>query len=187
MTIEFRFNFEKTLQAAAFLLSQEKDRRMSSLRLLKLLYVADREMLAATGKTITGDHAVAMKNGPVLSKTYNLILGQSPRADHWSPHIRRDGYKVELVTDPGKKRLSRGETGKLLELTERYRSVDDWALSESTHDFAEWKDTFPGGNAAAPIPWEAVLQAQGRGDLVAEVERDASDAAFFDRLFGGQP
>lgn len=39
---------------------------MSYLRMLKLLYLADRESLKETGHTITGDRVVAMEHGPVL-------------------------------------------------------------------------------------------------------------------------
>ena len=63
----FRFDFDKTLQAAGVLLSLDGD-RMEQIRLLELLYIADRELLAETGRTITGDRAVAMRHGPVLSQ-----------------------------------------------------------------------------------------------------------------------
>ena len=68
--MKFRFNFAKTLQASAVLLRRD-DKRMSRLRLLKLLYFADRELLVAKVRTITGDSVVAMKYGPVLSQTYD--------------------------------------------------------------------------------------------------------------------
>ena len=51
--MHFRFNFEKTLQAAGVLMSSDGD-RMEHMRLLKLMYIADREMLAETGSPITG-------------------------------------------------------------------------------------------------------------------------------------
>ena len=50
----FRFDYDKALQAAGVLLSLDGD-RMERIRLLKLLYIADRELLAETGRTITGD------------------------------------------------------------------------------------------------------------------------------------
>jgi uncharacterized phage-associated protein len=64
--MNFRFHFDRTLQASAYLLHLRKG-RMSQLRLLKLLYIADREWLAESGYPITGDHARALKNGPVLT------------------------------------------------------------------------------------------------------------------------
>ncbi len=40
-----QFNFEKALQASAVLLNTAQSKRMSYLRLLKLLYIANRESL----------------------------------------------------------------------------------------------------------------------------------------------
>jgi uncharacterized phage-associated protein len=77
--MHLRFHFEKSLQAAGVLLHLEGG-RMPYMRLLKLLYIADREMLAETAKPVTGDRAYAMKNGPVLSHVYALIKGESSRA-----------------------------------------------------------------------------------------------------------
>ena len=59
------------------LLGYERARRMNYMRLLKLLYLAVREFLLKTGHTITGDHAGAMKRGPVSSQVYDLIRGLS--------------------------------------------------------------------------------------------------------------
>jgi uncharacterized phage-associated protein len=70
----FRFDFEKTLQAAGILLSLD-GLRMDRIRLLKLLYIVDRELLVQAGRPLTGDVAVAMNYGPVLSRVYDLIRG----------------------------------------------------------------------------------------------------------------
>ena len=74
--MQLRFNFEKSLQAAGVLLQLEEG-RMPYLRLLKLLYIADRELLAESAASLTGDRAYAMKHGPVLSHVYSLIKGES--------------------------------------------------------------------------------------------------------------
>src|SRR6516162_8534668 len=160
--MNFRFNFDKALQAAGVLLSLDGD-RMEQIRLLKLLYIADRELLVETGKTITGDRAVAMRHGPVLSQVYDLVRGESSSAGEWGRSIRTVNHAVELRKDPGRGELSRGEIEKLTEVTDRYRHVDDWALSEATHDFEEWSKNFT-EEAVAPIPWRDVLAAQGKED-----------------------
>lgn len=73
----FRFNIAKGDRASAVLLKTEPAHRMGRLRLLKLLYIADREALTERARPITGDSPVAMDNGPVLSNTYDLIKGQN--------------------------------------------------------------------------------------------------------------
>jgi uncharacterized phage-associated protein len=182
--MQFCFHLNRALQAASVLLEYEKSRRMSTMRLLKLLYVADRESLAEMGRPITGDHAVAMKRGPVLSHVYALIRGQAARAGEWDRFIHTDRYEVELVADPGRGELSKAEVAKLLAVSQRYRDLDEWELSDVTHGFAEWKTHFPGGNGMGDIPWEDALAAQGRGEWAAAVERDEADRRFFDQLFG---
>src|SRR5688572_14417051 len=77
-------NLAKTVQATAVLLQAAPGERMSYMRLLKLLYLADRRMMRETGSPITFDRVVAMKHGPVLSETYSLIKGEHPDAGVWS-------------------------------------------------------------------------------------------------------
>ena len=89
--MNFRFHFERALQASAYLLRLD-GKRMGYLRLLKLLYIADREWLAETGESITGDRAYAMKYGPVLSNIYDLIKGNGSRAGEWDDYIHTEGY-----------------------------------------------------------------------------------------------
>ena len=50
----FRFRSLKTTQGAALLLALD-GRSMDRMRLLKLLYIADRELLAESGGMLTGD------------------------------------------------------------------------------------------------------------------------------------
>jgi uncharacterized phage-associated protein len=178
----FRFDFHKTLQASGVLLGLDAN-RMAYFRLLKLLYVADRELLAETARTITGDEAVALKNGPVLSRVYDLIKGVAPKSQEWSQYIRTTHYSVELEQDPGRGKLSKGEIEKLTEVTERFRTMDDWELSEYTHEFPEWKQHHEPG-ASTPIPWQEMLEAQGKAELVEIVERNEAARQYLDSLFG---
>lgn len=92
------------------------------------------------GHTITGDHAGAMKRGPVSSQVYDLIRGLSSRAGDWGRLIRTERYEVELVAETGRGELSKGEVQTLLEVSERYRDLDEWSLSDETH---EWQLAIP--------------------------------------------
>ena len=179
--MHFRFNFERALQASAYLLRLD-GKRMGYLRLLKLLYIADREWLAETGESITGDRAYAMKYGPVLSSLYDLVKGSGSRAGEWDDYIHTEGYAVELVSDPGRGELSKGIVHKLAEVTKRYAELDDWELSERTHEFREWSDHFRG--ETSPIPWRDILAAQGKPEMIAVVERDEAARQTLDEIFG---
>lgn len=61
--MEFIFDEHKATQAAAYLLRRGGG-RMRYMKLIKLLYLADRTALIETGSPITGDRFVAMKLVP---------------------------------------------------------------------------------------------------------------------------
>lgn len=57
------FSVTKVIQASAILLKASDTSRISWLRLLKLLYIADRDSIQQTGQSITEDCYVAMDQG----------------------------------------------------------------------------------------------------------------------------
>jgi len=178
------FNFLKTLQASAVLLESERGRQMSYLRLLKLLYLAERALLATTAIPLTGDNPVAMKKGPVLSQAYATIKGETSRSGEWETFIHREGRHVELIKDPGRGKLSKREIRKLQELSEQFRFVDDWSLVEETHKLPEWKKAFKGDDTITPFSWEQVLEEAGRADLIPLAKKRAADRQVLNEVFG---
>ncbi|MFP4053166.1 MAG: Panacea domain-containing protein [Phycisphaerae bacterium] len=179
----FPFSFTKTLQAVATLLRREKGQSMSYMRALKLLYIADRESLAETGRTISGDKVIAMKQGPVLSRLLDLIKGKDILAPKWDEYIEKEGYRITLAADPGNGMLCRYDIDKLEEVCARYREQDEWELVDITHTFPEWKKNHP-GESSRPIPLQDILEAVGRSDQAEAIERDAKAARSLARLFG---
>src|SRR5438132_11862522 len=139
--MHFCFSAKKAMQAASAVLRTEETRRMPYLRLLKLLYIADRESIRDTGRPITGDQAIAMKYGPVLQGVYNLIRNTHYESPRWSRFFQTSGYQIKMIKDPGVGMLSRYELEKLREVVERYAAIDDFDLAEATHGFEEWKST----------------------------------------------
>lgn len=181
--MSFHFHIRKAMQAIGVLLRFERSRRMNSMRLLKLLYIADRESLRETGRPITGGHVVAMKRGPVLSGVYDLIRGQHLETPHWEQFVRKDRYEIELIGEVGVGELSRYEIGKLEEISKRYADCDEWDMVWLTHEFPEWRRNDP-GNASRPIPLEHILEAVGRIDDMASIVQDEKDRMAFERVFG---
>jgi uncharacterized phage-associated protein len=180
----FQFNIDKTIQAIATLLHFHGTKEMSYLRILKLLYIADRESLKETGRPITGDHVVAMEHGPVLSGVFDLIKGEHRAWKVWSEYLKKNGYRIEMTNDPGNGRLSKYEIGKLRDLAERYADKNEWDMVEIAHTFEEWKRNNP-GKSSKPIPLEHILEAVGRAGDKDAIEQDARDQAAFDRFFAG--
>ena len=71
------FNEQRVAQMAAYLLGRARG-HTKYLKLMKLLYLADRESMKRHGHPISGDRYVSMEHGPVLSHTLNLPRPPSP-------------------------------------------------------------------------------------------------------------
>lgn len=158
---------------------------MNYTRLLKLLYLAERESIRETAQPITGDHVYALKNGPVLSRTYDCIKGDDPAAATWSQAIRRSGdWDVELSAAPSMTRLSEFEVQLLRRVAEKFRGFDVWELVEHTHTLPEWQKNAPPPNTRNFISPGDILSALGWGEEVDDILEEARYHAHFDRLLG---
>ena len=93
---------------------------------------------------------------------------------------------MKLKRDRGRGKLSRGEIEKLTEVSERYRNQDHWELSDITHDVPEWERHFPEGaiSGSFPIPWQDILRAQHREDMIEAVEHEEAARRHLDEVFG---
>ena len=67
------FNEQKVAQMAAFFLNQTSEKQMSRLKLMKLLYLAERESVRYSGFSMSDDKFLSMPHGPVLSMTLELM------------------------------------------------------------------------------------------------------------------
>jgi uncharacterized phage-associated protein len=169
-----RFDAEKVTEAAAFLLNL-RGGRMHYIKLLKLLYIVDREALSDWGIPVSHDRYVSMDNGPVLSQTYNLI---KDGGRFWSDYISAPigDHEVELITDhlPKPKKMSQAEETLLHRVFEEHGHKYRWDLVDYAHAFPEWHD--PHGSSI-PISLEEILQALDESPeeiraIVSELEQE---------------
>lgn len=157
--IESRFDEAKATQAACLLL-QLRGGRMHYLKLLKLLYLADREALLRWGIPITWDRYVAMDQGPVPSNAYRLVVEDLPKPA-WAKHISPPlgDYEIELRGEPAATDLlSPAEEQLLREVFAQYGGKNRWELVRIMHELPEWRD--PRGSAL-PISIREILQGEG--------------------------
>lgn len=161
------FSEERTAQMAAYLLSK-KGLQMAYIKLLKLLYLADRSALLKWGESITGDCFVSMPQGPVLSQTYDLIKsGTASSNEGWDYWIRDEkNYEVSLIQENINRdcfdELSDSELEILDDVLFEFGSMGKFEIVKYTHDHcAEWEN--PHGSSY-PIKPEAVFRALGKSE-----------------------
>ncbi|MFM8333249.1 MAG: Panacea domain-containing protein [Candidatus Methylumidiphilus sp.] len=159
------FSEQRVAQMAAYLLHKAGG-RMEYIKVLKLLYLADRTAMGRWGESISGDHFVSMPHGPVLSQTYDLIKfgSGSPSAMNWDYWIKdEDKYEISLRQTPCDRELldelSDAELEILDGVFDKFGAMSWREIVNYTHDHcAEWED--PRGSSF-PISPEAVFRALG--------------------------
>lgn len=157
-SISFVFDEMKATQAACYLLSLNAE-RMNYMKLIKLLYLADRKFIADWSNSITTDCYVSMENGPVTSRIYDLIKeGKSDNGSYWASCIRTNGDDVVLTKTIGEyDRLSPMEMEVIAEVSSRFESVGTWdVVNFCQRNLAEWQD--PSGSSI-PITIEDIIHA----------------------------
>lgn len=180
------FNQEKATAVTAFLLKL-RGGRMSYLKLIKLLYLADREALHRWGFNLTTDRYVSMDHGPVVSNIYNLIISDDTYKPFWSQYITPPLGEYEVALRSGdipENQLSRAEEKLLREVFGTYGTWSRWKLRDFTHTLPEWTD--PKGSSI-PIEIDAVLLAQGASEEdVSGVVSDLKAAEAANEILGGR-
>ncbi|HMH51228.1 MAG TPA: Panacea domain-containing protein [Candidatus Acidoferrum sp.] len=174
----FPFNERKATAAAAFLLQQEGG-TMDYMRLVKLLYLAERESLAHLGHPLTGDTYCALDQGPILSRIVDLC--KQPSSGVWGTQVERSSlWAVRLKTTPDLGPLSPAEMTILEEVAKAHRDHDQWQLSTLMQGLPEWRD--PRGARVEIAPTD-ILAALGKTpDQIREILVEADDDARVDAL-----
>ena len=181
------FNERKAAQMAAFLLGQTKDGKMSHLKLMKLLYLADREAVRVFGRPISGDRLVSMPHGPALSQTLNLMDGDVESGpggwEQWISDKENHDLSLRAPLDlTALDELAPAERDVLANVWQQFGHMSKWEIRDWTHDnCAEWDD--PKGSSY-PIPFRKLAQAVGfNEEAAAELEAQMRSEQEIDRLF----
>ena len=180
-----RYREDRATQAAARLL-RLRGGTMSYLKLVKLLYFADRLALAELGRPISYDMYVSMPQGPVLSRTLDLMTEEpEPHADHasyWRTLISEPHeYEVSLLRDDiPNDQLSRADEEILDRVFEKYGRLSRWEIRDLSHKLPEWHD--PHGSCV-PISIKEILLHQGMSEEDAQAVVEALGAeSYADQL-----
>lgn len=153
-----RYREDKATQAAARLLHHAGG-RLPVLKLLKLLYLAERRAILEFGRPITFDAYFSMPHGPVMSFTYDRIQA-AEKDSYWRRNIsERDGNDVALRgSRPPDDQLSPAEEGLLDQVWKQFGRMGKYQIRDYTHTLPEWRD--PCGSST-PISVEDILRAEG--------------------------
>ncbi len=181
-TSEKWFNAKKAAQVAVFFVNKE-GKKMNALKLVKLIYLANREHMRQRGYPIFNDKLVSMKFGPVNSLALDHINGFI-ESEGWKKFMgERQGNNVvahSMFKPDDLLELSKAEIQSMEKVWQEFGQETKWDLSDWTHEKCpEWED--PRGGSV-PIPYERVLQCLGVADphrCAENIREDRRIAEFF--------
>ncbi len=143
------FEIDKAIAAIAYLVEKTG---ASMYPVMKMMYLADKMHLAHYGRFIANDSYSAMKQGPVPSRTYNMIKhlrGEPARrvedARALEFFVYGDEHKISLRKKPDYDELSGSDLECLDEVVSIYGRIGPWAVRNMSHDEAweaAWRSRF---------------------------------------------
>ncbi|HVZ46023.1 MAG TPA: Panacea domain-containing protein [Ramlibacter sp.] len=147
----------KAAHSAAYFLKKAGG-SLELLKLMKLMYLAERRCYAQYGRPMIGDRPMADRHGPVLDGVYRAAADENHRDGHAGPTWRslilpRDGNDIVLRDpDPTLKKLSRADRLLMDEVWEEHKDKTSSQLRKWTHlhcpeydelSFTEWDPRKP--------------------------------------------
>lgn len=171
MMIKYIYDHHKAIEAAVWTLSHQ-NAPVTSLKLIELLYLAERESLCHNGFPLMGDLIVSTDQGPILAQTSALANGNHDNAamqGEWNAHIHRSHSSHQMLVSAVKSTSTKNSADKFRSLSESDRDILDTInatygtmtaaeLLELSYELPEWKN--PHG-VPTPINPANMLQAVG--------------------------
>jgi len=142
--------------------------KADKIKLVKLVYLADKYHLIHYGRLVTGDEYYAMENGPVASKVLDILdFDEGVLKDSYEYAAQRikkvSDYEYEpgeLCTNEPSKYLSKTDTEALDFIIETFGDKSQWDLRDYTHEYQEWRqheDLLNAGFRRIPLKTEELL------------------------------
>jgi len=178
--VNFPNQGKKATQAVARLI-QSSGGPIDYLRVIKLIYLADRESLRKRGVPIVGGQYYSMRKGPVISEVMNFVGKRN--APGWKEMISpRYGNEIRLQGKPSFEALSQSEIDILDEVVEFHSSRTTEELVSWCHKHcAEYEKVALDGRK--PITIESILRAVGKSQkAINNIVQEAKSLIELDRL-----
>jgi uncharacterized phage-associated protein len=170
MTVEFQFDFDRTLSAIVYLASKDLP-ELTKAKICKLLFFADKLHLVKYGRIITGDKYCAIPYGPIPSRTLDLlnaVIGQNPREEQAAKMSaaleldrRYEHPRFKAIQSFDATKLSQSDLMALDQVIATYGNMGFGELKAITHSTFPYKKAWiekPEGASGADMNFEEFFE-----------------------------
>lgn len=150
--ITFPYDRERAVNAMLWLLGRHGG-SLEKMKLVKLLFYADRAHLVKYGRPITGGRYCAMPHGPVASSLYDDL--KSWANDAHAP-VKISGRRVVAGRPSDAESLSESDVEVLVAVDREYGKLSSGALRNMTHELKAYKRNYREGSGikSFALPYE---------------------------------
>lgn len=135
----------KVTQAFGFLLSKDSNHKMPRIKLVKLLWAADRYHIRNYGRTVSGVEYFAFKHGPVASIALAIARQNSDYEltendiSYVEQFFTSDRINTAMSASPGEDYLSDTDKEALEFACDKFGDLDRFELADNiSHRYPEW-------------------------------------------------
>jgi len=173
-----KYNEEKATQVAALLL-QQSNCSMGLLKFTKIMYNIEREALRRWSFPISYASIYSMREGQVLSETYDNAKLHSRRV-FWDEYIDREQDVLSLKKSCPTGQLNRAEMSLIKEIYNRDKDKSLDQLLEEHHNYPEWVDP---GDSSIPTDYVKLLKLLGKTpEQISAFKNDMGGEAYLEEL-----
>ncbi|MEL6406053.1 MAG: Panacea domain-containing protein [Chloroflexota bacterium] len=165
--LTFEFNAEKAREAILYLAKRTK-KSPTYMRIVKLMYLADKTSLEQYGRFISGDTYYAMQHGPVPTHSFNMLKEEDTN-DNGFEVVTNKYPTIIAHRDANIDYLSESDTLCLDQILESFDKFPTFYLRDITHDEAweaTWKENGEAGSRE--IPLERIAELLENGEALIE-------------------
>lgn len=179
------FDVRKATQVAAYFL-WKSERKMPYLKLMKMIYLAEKQFVLQYDEQLTGDQVVSSPQGPMLSSMYECVFGGN---DYWNNWINNPGqhalmFNGAIAVDRNMPlntfdELTEAELSCIDSVFEKYGQMDQAKLVELSKNprfCPECEDTW---DSLYPIAYRSMLMKNGKteeqADAILERVKEVDD------------
>jgi hypothetical protein len=155
------FNEKKATQLAGLLLKMRGQGYMSYMKLIKLMYLIDRQALLRWGWSMTGDNYSSLKHGQILSITYDLVRDRIwGKGNYWKEFVSppHGDKEVSLIKEPEISELSKADIALAEEIFAEFGKLRRFEIADYTHNLPEYRKT---EGPSLPVGYADVLEKVG--------------------------
>lgn len=179
MRLRYTFDVEKLVQAIAYF-SSRGVKGLDKLKIVKLLYLADKKHLLEVGRPILGDFYACMPYGPVPSQSFNIIrdvidadpemrpVAEERFDEYLSIDTSRHHHALVVKKEPDTDIFSASEVAALEATASQYGRYTGSELINITHEDPIW--TIPKSQQqrvrSTEIPFELFFEVNGAADML---------------------